>query len=435
MPIVGKTGFFAELGPEQTARDLFGHLKPGSKVAIVSRFSKEHTQLYIDALERRGLQVRFVTGQSGVQDFCFLVSAQKEIVGPAGSTYFVWASYLSNSTQIIAYSLDFKEQPQEQDNLPVFQSYNFSNSGLKSRFKFRLIKREEPPMSTASSSTSTSRPSSEHNSSSSSTPISLRVDCSTISRDTDQHLWFHNFSDFAAVVDRPWWSGRHAEYHVNAEEVNAPGFFQILLNSSRDEIFVDVGANVGQMALVGMVANFSTWAFDPLEYDIMKICEGVHQNVERGFIAPTQSQRLHLFQLLVGNETLDAVNISRPNANFGKFEQASLAATTIGVVNKPKLEIETVPMVKLDDIIPKDAQIGVVKIDVQGVEMMVVQGMHEILSRTSGYPHTIFYEEQRRVTVGAGYQMGAVQKVLEGYGYTCQYDGDGNDIVCKKPRK
>jgi hypothetical protein len=135
MPRRGKIGGFAELGPEQTANDLFGHLKTGDKVAIVSRFSKEHAQSHIDALERRGLQVRYVTGQTGVQDFCFLMSTQKEMIGPLISTYFAWASFLSNSTRIVAYSLGSKQLQ------PTFRPYNVTN--LKSRLVFRLFEMNE----------------------------------------------------------------------------------------------------------------------------------------------------------------------------------------------------------------------------------------------------------------------------------------------------
>lgn len=72
---------FKELSPNQTAADLFGHLKPGEKVAIVTRFSAKQAKPYTDALEQRGLKVRVIEGQSGTEDFCFLMSAQKEIIG------------------------------------------------------------------------------------------------------------------------------------------------------------------------------------------------------------------------------------------------------------------------------------------------------------------------------------------------------------------
>lgn len=442
MPRAGKGLGFEELGPTQTARDLFGHLNPGDKVAILSRFSQESSQPYIDALVQRGLQVRFITGQSGVQDFCFLMSAQKEMIGIAISTYFVWASYLSNCTRVVAYSLDTPER-QQQDR--PFLSYDFTNPGLQSRIHFVLIRPDAPTpapvalvsaeaaAAAAAAATPPPPPKPEPLHVGSISTALGPVDCSTLPRDPDPHIWLHNFTNFTAAVDRGWWSGRGTD--LWSDEHTRMPFFPLLLNGSssrHDELFVDVGANVGQMAMVGLVANFTTFAFEPIEYDILKLCEGVRQNVERGYLLPRQAQaNLHLYRLIVGNASLRAVNISRPETRFGKFEQSSLAGETIGVATKPRLEVETVPMVRLDDVLPPDAPIGVVKINVQGTELMVVEGMRGILGRSTGYPHTIHYSESRRVTMGAGYRIGTVQGILESYGYTCTVLW--NDVTCRKP--
>ena len=97
-----------EIGPEQAARDLLGHLKPGDKVAIVNAFGREYVQPYVDAFEGRNLTVRVIEGQTGIEDFCFLMSTQKEMFGIAYSTFFVWAGVLSNSSRVVAYSMDTK---------------------------------------------------------------------------------------------------------------------------------------------------------------------------------------------------------------------------------------------------------------------------------------------------------------------------------------
>ena len=102
-----------------------------------------------------------------------------------------------------------------------------------------------------------------------------------------------------------------------------------------------------------------------------------------------------------------------------------------GVSRKPQTLVEeVVPMVRLDDIVPKNVPVGLVKIDVQGFEFPVVQGMIGILERTSGYPKIVHYEEQKRVTTLAGFEMGAVQRFLETFGYACR--NLGSDINCIK---
>ena len=88
-------GAFLEMGPDQVATDLFGHLQPSEKVAIVTKRAQD-AMPYVAALESRQLKVRLVTGQSFVQDFCFLIHSKREMVGVESSTYFAWAAFLSD---------------------------------------------------------------------------------------------------------------------------------------------------------------------------------------------------------------------------------------------------------------------------------------------------------------------------------------------------
>lgn len=85
---------FDELSPNQTANELLGHLQARDKVAITTRFDNEVTQQYVQAFQAKGLQVRVVAGNSPTQDFCFLMKAQKELVGGLRSTFFTWAAFL-----------------------------------------------------------------------------------------------------------------------------------------------------------------------------------------------------------------------------------------------------------------------------------------------------------------------------------------------------
>lgn len=144
LPKRGRSMGFAELGPNQTARELFGHLAPGSKVAIVTRFASEYAQPYVDALEARGLQVRVIEGQSGVEDFCFLMSTRKEMIGIVYSTFFVWAGLLSDCRRILAYSMDGDERTQRGGQ--QFMHYNWTHQWLQSRVLFQLMKPDNETM-------------------------------------------------------------------------------------------------------------------------------------------------------------------------------------------------------------------------------------------------------------------------------------------------
>jgi hypothetical protein len=100
-----KQSRFPELGPNQIAQEIFRHLNPGDKVAIISRFADKYVQLHVKALERRGLNVRVIEGNSGEQDFCFLLSAEKEILGSDKSTFFFWAAVLGNAQKVRLHSI------------------------------------------------------------------------------------------------------------------------------------------------------------------------------------------------------------------------------------------------------------------------------------------------------------------------------------------
>lgn len=136
---------FEELSPNQTAHGLFRNLHPGDKVAITSRYNDHPSvQPYVDALIDRGIRVRVITGQTGVEDFCFLMHAQKELVGIAESTYATWAAHLGNAKRARFYSMD----SQSRRRSPVFSErvffhYNWTNPILKKKEYFELYQAEE----------------------------------------------------------------------------------------------------------------------------------------------------------------------------------------------------------------------------------------------------------------------------------------------------
>jgi hypothetical protein len=102
---------YQELDPNRTAYELLAHLRWGDKVVLLSRFSEEDVlQPYINSMKDRGLQVRVITGQTGVQDLCFLKSAKKELVGFHRSSYFRYAALMSQSVKsVISYNMDLPE--------------------------------------------------------------------------------------------------------------------------------------------------------------------------------------------------------------------------------------------------------------------------------------------------------------------------------------
>eukprot|EP00980_Cylindrotheca_fusiformis_P010134 scaffold2253_cov119-Cylindrotheca_fusiformis.AAC.9 len=96
---------FQEADPTIAAEVLFADSKPGDKVAIVSRF-QNHTDEYIKAFrDIKGIKARYIQGQTGPQDFCFVYKAQKELVVSARSTFGTWAAFFGEAKRGRIYCL------------------------------------------------------------------------------------------------------------------------------------------------------------------------------------------------------------------------------------------------------------------------------------------------------------------------------------------
>jgi len=153
---IEKRGFKEELSPNKTANELFGHLRPGDKVAITTRFNNSASQLYVDALKNRGLNVSLITGQTGTEDFCFLMNARKELVGSGMSKFFLWSALLGSARKIRAYSVDSPDRREHfalrlynfDLSTPAYKNLTFENSLLKGRFIHELYESEAMEIST-----------------------------------------------------------------------------------------------------------------------------------------------------------------------------------------------------------------------------------------------------------------------------------------------
>lgn len=112
---------FVDLNPNQVAHQLLGHLKGGDWVAITTRRYDATIQSYVQTLQQqRGFHVRVIQQSTGIQDFCFLRYAQKELIGHVRSTYAVWAALLSvgRNTRM----------------MPMTKLYIVDDDGLRRRF-------------------------------------------------------------------------------------------------------------------------------------------------------------------------------------------------------------------------------------------------------------------------------------------------------------
>jgi hypothetical protein len=144
MPRIGKKLGFEEMSPTKIAHELFRDSIVGDKIAILTRINDTVVSEIMEALEGRGLQVRLISGQSPIEDWCFMKHAQKELVGGAISSFVKWAAFLGNTTKTRLYFLDspmFRRRAQLEF---LFQeAESVIESDLGSRIRYEVYRSED----------------------------------------------------------------------------------------------------------------------------------------------------------------------------------------------------------------------------------------------------------------------------------------------------
>lgn len=132
------------MSPYKIAHELFRDSVAGDKVAILTRINDAVVSDIVDKLKKRGLQVRLISGQSAVEDWCFLKHAQKELVGGAMSTFVKWAAFLGNATRTRLYFLD-SPMFRKRDGLKgMFDAAKLViDSDLGSRIRYEVYRSED----------------------------------------------------------------------------------------------------------------------------------------------------------------------------------------------------------------------------------------------------------------------------------------------------
>ena len=204
----------------------------------------------------------------------------------------------------------------------------------------------------------------------------------------------------------------------------------MLINETNvGDAFIDVGANVGFMALYALNRKTPVYAIEPISWNVAKICEGINANIERGWVtSEVARERFHLYHAAAGPSARPWINVIRPSDDVGHFDAASLSKEALGQTD---LVTERIPLITVDSLIPNNLNVGVVKIDVQGHEFGVLSGMKKLLGRKVGFPKYVFYEDDHVVTRLAGYNPGDCEKLLGDFGYTCIV-APGGDKQCQK---
>ena len=142
---------------------------------------------------------------------------------------------------------------------------------------------------------------------------------------------------------------------------------------SKDRMVIDVGANSGLFCIPVCMYGYNVLAFEPVSSNIKCIELGVNYN---------QLENLTISSYALSNEKIIS-NIYVPNSqdNASLIEEVSCSNLT-----DKSYTIEEVQCYKLDDYLNENnidfKSIGLIKIDVQGYELQVIEGMIGLLKNS-----------------------------------------------------
>ncbi len=140
---------FEQLDKDRIASELLGHLKEGDKIALAGRnlqrdAADNSTEAYgiVESIKAKNMTVRFSPGTSGMNDFCFLKSARKELIGTSTSTYTVLASIMAGPSlkRATLYQYVADELVEDARDLTTFHNEvgtNWTHPELQSRIQFK----------------------------------------------------------------------------------------------------------------------------------------------------------------------------------------------------------------------------------------------------------------------------------------------------------
>jgi FkbM family methyltransferase len=140
------------------------------------------------------------------------------------------------------------------------------------------------------------------------------------------------------------------------------------------DTFLDVGANQGYYTVkigVRVGPNGRVYAFEPNPL----MHRFVHDNIEVNALAP----RTVLTQAAVGAEPGRAVLLAPIDYPGG----GQVLLSDSGVRNAETIEVD---VVRIDDVVPADVRADLIKIDVEGFEPLALEGMSQLLARSTDCP-------------------------------------------------
>lgn len=177
--------------------------------------------------------------------------------------------------------------------------------------------------------------------------------------------------------------------------------------NKNEGVFVDIGSHVGSCSLLMLNEGIKTVAFEPISENLFLFTKSVLSNVKF-------SNDVELYQCGLGNSTQE-LSIFINKLNIG---ESSVEAVPLVTSSKISYENRIVKIFKLDDIWKNkydDVNINLMKLDVNGYELYVLQGASRLLKGNKIL--SLYIEINCNCLSRYGVKSEDIFKLLERYGY------------------
>jgi len=173
--------------------------------------------------------------------------------------------------------------------------------------------------------------------------------------------------------------------------------------AQRGGLLVDVGANAGYFTCLWTATNSANtaYAFEPSPRNAAMLKQNVN--------AQWFKDRVTIFTTALGKKTGEA------HFDLGPSEQTGWGGFAIA----SSKETVRVPVQRLEDIIPADTEIAVLKVDTEGADAWVLEGAEGLL-RSKRIRHVFCERNVVRMQV-LGIVDGSLERLLRAAGYTVEY--------------
>ena len=196
----------------------------------------------------------------------------------------------------------------------------------------------------------------------------------TKSLDLMRYNFFNNDFEYSLYFQEYFKVVRYIDNNINhLEHDEYTSFFDAIRSIvPTNKIILDIGANSGLFGVPLSIYGYNVIGFEPVSSNIECLRKAIESN--------NINMKIYPYALSNVNEVRDIYVPGSPD-NSSLIESVS----TSNLMDK-SYEIESVNCVRLDDFLNSEeidmSMIGHVKIDVQGYELQVIEGMTELLSKS-----------------------------------------------------